>query len=318
MIDNTGERVYEGLDIIGDIHGYYDELIDLLSAMGYHKVGGVWQHPLRCAVFIGDFVSRGPDTRGVLETIRLMTDSGFAYAVLGNHELNMIGYFTNGKDGRALYKPPESNKKQLDAIKAQFTGEKPLLKSYVKWLRTLPFSLEFDGLRIAHAYWSDAHISLISDTLAGGKLKKWMIKEIFSGKSNFAHAVRQTTRGIELNLPDNLIIKDSKNVNRKNFRIKWWEEPDGKTFRELSFGNRFLLPDYTVPQQVLQPFEVYNENEPAFIFGHYCAGQDAGVLKENLCCIDGCVANKGKLLAYRWDGERVLTPAKVTSAPVVV
>lgn len=91
-----------------------------------------------------------------------------------------------------------------------------------------------------------------------------------------------------------------------------------RTFRELSFGNRFLLPDYTVPQQILQPFEVYNENEPAFIFGHYCAGQDAGVLRENLCCIDGCVANKGKLLAYRWDGERVLTPAKVTSAPVVV
>lgn len=51
MIDNTGERVYEGLDIIGDIHGYYDELIDLLSAMGYHKVGVFGNTPQMCCVY---------------------------------------------------------------------------------------------------------------------------------------------------------------------------------------------------------------------------------------------------------------------------
>ena len=89
--------------------------------MGYHKVRVFGNTPQMCCVY-WYFVSRGPDTRGVLETIRLMTDSGFAYAVLGNHELNMIGYFTNGKDSE-LYTNHRNQQKQLDAIKAQFTGE---------------------------------------------------------------------------------------------------------------------------------------------------------------------------------------------------
>src|SRR5262245_30779038 len=58
-------------DIIGDVHGCYDELVDLLRALGY-RVEGTREAPDvrppegRRAFFVGDLVDRGPDSPGVL------------------------------------------------------------------------------------------------------------------------------------------------------------------------------------------------------------------------------------------------------------
>src|SRR5690554_2345607 len=84
----------EHYDIIGDIHGYNTELKRLLTLLGYAVMDGVWQHPERKAVFVGDFVSRGPDSLGVMKIVRGMVENGTGYAILGNHELNVIGYFS--------------------------------------------------------------------------------------------------------------------------------------------------------------------------------------------------------------------------------
>lgn len=312
------ENKKSGFDIIGDIHGYHKELVDLLSSMDYKKEDGVWKHPSRTAVFVGDLVSRGPDSRSVLKIVHDMVENGSAYAILGNHELNMIGYFTLDKKGKPCYQPPPSNILQLERIRAQYAKNVELLQSYVKWLRTLPFYLELDSFRVVHAYWNDSNLKLISETITEGRLSKKMIKEIFKGKTEFAQAVKQTTRGIELSLPDNLVIKDAKNVPRTNFRIKWWQEPSGKTFRELGFGNRFLLPDYTVPEQILFPFDIYDTSKAALFFGHYCLGTDPKIVAPNLCCVDGCVAGNGTLLAYRWNGENTLSDANIAIAPITL
>ena len=50
-----------GYDVIGDVHGHAQKLEGLLDVMGYAEVHGVWQHPSRQAVFIGDLVDRGPE-----------------------------------------------------------------------------------------------------------------------------------------------------------------------------------------------------------------------------------------------------------------
>ena len=46
-------------DLIGDIHGYADELVELLGTLGYQKAHGVYCHPERRVIFVGDFVDRG-------------------------------------------------------------------------------------------------------------------------------------------------------------------------------------------------------------------------------------------------------------------
>jgi predicted MPP superfamily phosphohydrolase len=79
-------------DIIGDIHGYADTLRALLAKLGYTERAGVYRHAERIAVFVGDFIDRGPKIRETLRIVRAMADSGIALAVLGNHEWNALRY----------------------------------------------------------------------------------------------------------------------------------------------------------------------------------------------------------------------------------
>lgn len=294
-------------DIIGDIHGYCNELIGLLIKMGYTCQNGIWQHQERKAIFVGDYISRGPDSRGVLILIRKMVENNTGYAILGNHELNAIGYFTYTKSGNPITQLALSNKKQMENIRDQFKDAPELLVDYIKWLRKLPFFLNLGSIRVVHAYWNSKHVQTIENSITEGKLTKKLIKEIFRSQTEFSLAVQQTTRGIEINLPKNLVIKDEKNFRRTNFRIKWWESPHGKTFRDLSFGNRFILPNYTVPEQILYPFPIYEPTEPILFFGHYCISNSSLIIRPNICCVDNCLAGFGRLAAYRWNGELNLT-----------
>src|SRR5436190_8164494 len=71
---NNRKNEHGPFDIIGDVHGCYDELIALLGMLGYsEKPGGSWHHPGgRNLVFLGDLVDRGP--RGP-DVVRLVMES---------------------------------------------------------------------------------------------------------------------------------------------------------------------------------------------------------------------------------------------------
>src|SRR5205807_1986313 len=77
MVDDgrNGQLMY---DLIGDIHGHADELVQLLDVLGYEKGGGVYHHPDRRLIFLGDFIDRGPQIRRVLEIVRPMVEAGHA------------------------------------------------------------------------------------------------------------------------------------------------------------------------------------------------------------------------------------------------
>jgi protein phosphatase len=78
-------------DLIGDIHGCFDELVVLLQSLGYETTEGGVRHPQgRKAVFLGDLVDRGPKTPEVLELVMNMVASGDALAVPGNHEVKLM------------------------------------------------------------------------------------------------------------------------------------------------------------------------------------------------------------------------------------
>ena len=295
-----------GYDIIGDIHGFAGDLVILLKQLGYREINGVYIHDRRKAVFVGDFTCRGPETRCTISIIRKMVENETGYAVIGNHELNVIGHFTKNDEGKAFKSATGSNKKIMDRIKDEYLYEKDQLKDDLKWIRTLPFFLDFATFRVTHAYWSPANKDIIEKHMTKKRLTKKLLRMIFDQDSAFAEAVRHTTRGIEINLPHDLIIKDDRNIRRTNFRIRWWQDPKGKTFKEISYGNKFTLPNYTVPPEILFPFEVYPEKAPPVFIGHYCMGTDRMIPSQNVCCVDNCVANAGQLAAYRWNEDEEL------------
>jgi hypothetical protein len=79
-------------DIIGDIHGQADKLHALLAHMGYENRNGAYRHPSRSAIFVGDFIDKGPQQIESVMTVRRMVEAGTAQAVMGNHEFNAIAW----------------------------------------------------------------------------------------------------------------------------------------------------------------------------------------------------------------------------------
>jgi protein phosphatase len=79
-------------DIIGDVHGCYEELVELLERLGYKLVsdGGVVPPEGRKAVFLGDLVDRGPMVPQVVELVRVMVTAGHALCVPGNHDVKFV------------------------------------------------------------------------------------------------------------------------------------------------------------------------------------------------------------------------------------
>jgi protein phosphatase len=78
-------------DIIGDVHGCYDELLILLARLGYgvRNEGGkqVLEHREgRRVIFLGDLVDRGPKIPEVLHLVMDSVAAGSALCVTGNHD----------------------------------------------------------------------------------------------------------------------------------------------------------------------------------------------------------------------------------------
>jgi serine/threonine protein phosphatase 1 len=82
MTDRTeGQRIYA----IGDIHGRLDLLNEMLARIRGDLVAR--PHPRPLVIFLGDYMDRGPESRGVLEAlIGLKAQELPARFLLGNHD----------------------------------------------------------------------------------------------------------------------------------------------------------------------------------------------------------------------------------------
>jgi hypothetical protein len=194
----------------------------------------------------------------------------------------------------------------LNPTLSEFAGNREKWNDDMNWMRTLPMFLELDGIRIVHACWQDENIRILKENLTGPKLKKKQLKLIGKNNSPLAKAFWETCKGIDFQLPKDLLIFDKEGCAHRSFRSRWWESPVGKTFQELSFESRFELPGYHIPKELIYEREPYPGDAPVVFFGHYCMKDGPNLIKPNVCCLDSCVSRKGKLTAYRWSGEQSL------------
>jgi protein phosphatase len=142
-------------DIIGDVHGCFDELQELLAKLGYivdrteitstNYGFSVTAPEGRKAIFLGDLVDRGPDSPNVLRLVMSMVNSGVAYCVPGNHDLKLQKYLS-GKQVQ-LKHGLEITVKQLESESIEFR------KSVEQFLYGLisHYVLDNGKLVVAHA-----------------------------------------------------------------------------------------------------------------------------------------------------------------------
>lgn len=308
-----------GYDIIGDIHGHADELKKLLADLDYQVVDGVYRQPERQVIFMGDFIDKGPKQREVLEIVIPMVEQGAALAVMGNHEFNALAFHTIDPESPKVWLRPRNDKniKQHSAFLNEFVikanpDDTLTLDDALAFFKTLPLWLELDGIRAVHACWDDSSINAIKGKLNPDNT----LDEVFLIKASRKHTVEYTAveallKGVEHELPGTLAIKDKYDNPRKHVRVKWWRSAPGPVKElALSIGNGGLGPDvedYVIPQSVLMG---YPESAKPLFLGHYWMADAPTRLGPNIACLDYSVANGGMLVAYRWDGERVLDNSK--------
>ena len=120
---NDKRDLHGPFDIIGDIHGCFDELVMLLEKLGYIKnETGIFCHPFgRQAAFLGDLCDRGRKNTEVLRLVMDMVKSGNAIAVPGNHDVKLLKYLR----GKSVQKTHglDITVSQLDAAGEDFRNE---------------------------------------------------------------------------------------------------------------------------------------------------------------------------------------------------
>ena len=114
--------------VVGDLHGCYDELLDLLDKVSFGS-----EDRLIC---VGDLITKGPKNREVLD--RFMTDPQFT-AVLGNHDLALRRRWNGEK-----FKLKPSQKPTHKDLKKEKDRYLPLLNQ-------LPFSIDLGTHLVVHA-----------------------------------------------------------------------------------------------------------------------------------------------------------------------
>jgi hypothetical protein len=295
-------------DIIGDVHGHAALLKKLLLKMGYRKGENGYFHSERKAIFVGDFINRGPEIRKTIRIIRTMEENNNALAILGNHEINAIVFHLKDKGGKPLVKEPRKTYLSLFKTINEFLAFPDELKGHLRWMRRLPLFLELGDIRIVHACWSVTAINAVKYALNEERSKKSIFREYYKNpKSELSKSISVLTKGIDFEMPGDLKVINNKGVAPRSFRLSWWENPLGKTFYEMSFESKFELPEYTIPEEIIPSTFAYSENEPIVFFGHYCRANGPHIIKTNLCCVDSCVPGAKTLTAYSWNGEKVLS-----------
>ena len=301
-----------GYDVIGDVHGCARSLIALLKKMGYQKKAGVWSHPERKAVFVGDIIDRGPHIREAMTMVRGMVEAGSAYLTLGNHEYNAIVYST-------LPDQPVTETLARRYRRLGFHLRQTLVdyrhylvewQDTVNWLRRQQLSLEFPNFRVVHACWDQDRVDFVRRHFNGCPLASngFVMDSLQPGLEPHI-IVERLLKGTDMILPEGHSIVGSDGVERDRFRTSFWSKAPE------TYGDVLFQPD-KLPESLMQKpltgkerkrLLTYAEEEKPLFVGHYwCKGQPK-IINHNIACLDYSAVKNGLLVAYRINTENRLT-----------
>jgi len=134
---------------IGDIHG----CLKTLKALVENEIQLGKDDEL---FFVGDFIDRGPDSKGVLDYIGSLISDGYKIqSVMGNHEEMLLESLTDERFlAEWLYNGAESTLNSFGIDTALFVNAdsvNPIHQDYIDQLSSLPYFIELQDFIIVHA-----------------------------------------------------------------------------------------------------------------------------------------------------------------------
>ena len=301
-------------DIIGDIHGCNQTLVALLEKLGYHLSNDGYSHPDRKAIFLGDFIDRGPGQREVIEIVRPMIVSGAAYSVMGNHEYNAICYHTKYPNAdKTLREHTPDNEKQHKAFLDAYENYSNEKEKVINWFKTLPLWLDLGKLKIIHACWDINLINKLQKTYGiENKINDKLLYDSAVKKSETYEAIETLLKGKEVKLPNDRKFPDNYGKLRNAIRIRWWDKT-ATTYKQAHLGPESARTN--IPEDPFNTDHIleYSHDAAPVFHGHYWLEGNPKPLAPNIVCVDYSVGKKefrGKLVAYCWNGEKALEKDK--------
>jgi protein phosphatase len=148
---NNRKEEHGPFDIIGDIHGCFDELVMLLNKLGYGVVKNPDGHFVvtppagRRVIFLGDLTDRGDNSPEVLRLVMDMVKAEQAFCICGNHDEKLLKHL-QGKHAPLVH-GLEKTVGQLETATAEFRDE---VKVFLDGL-IAHYVLDDGKLIVAHA-----------------------------------------------------------------------------------------------------------------------------------------------------------------------
>lgn len=185
---------------VGDIHGRADLLADMLDLLEARAEAETRSGGQPIVVFLGDYVDRGPDSRGVIDLLLSGRPFGYERRFLkGNHEQSMLGFLDNPMAHRAwllqggaetllsygVQPPPPVGAEEQDWIGVAQLLMARLPSGHHDFLQTLERYVELGDYAFVHAG-IDAGRSLREQT---DEDLFWIRAPFIASKRAFSHRV---------------------------------------------------------------------------------------------------------------------------------
>ncbi|NUH38896.1 metallophosphoesterase [Streptomyces samsunensis] len=144
------------LYVVGDVHGYHEELREALAAEGLIDAKGNWSAGNARLWFLGDFTDRGPDGIGVIDLVMQLSAEaaaagGYCKALMGNHELLLIGAKRFGDTPVNSGAGTASFQAAWLLNGGQRTDMERLEDHHLQWMSRLDAMAEEDGHLLVHS-----------------------------------------------------------------------------------------------------------------------------------------------------------------------
>jgi serine/threonine protein phosphatase 1 len=112
-------------------------------------------------IFIGDYIDRGPDSKGVIDYIMELEAQGFAIRkLMGNHEDYCLTAWEEDQDVRSFLgiRPKTSTQKEWETYGGKQALEswdvdrpREIPQKYIDWMKELEYFIEIDNFVVVHA-----------------------------------------------------------------------------------------------------------------------------------------------------------------------
>ena len=126
--------------VIGDIHGCKVSLVALLKKIDVQLDDEIY--------FLGDYIDRGPDSKGVLDTIFTLIGAGHkVVCLLGNHEAMLLGGYQGNRDEAQSWWS-NGGKNTLRSFNVQYLQDIP--PQYIAFMEAMPLVAEVGDYILVH------------------------------------------------------------------------------------------------------------------------------------------------------------------------